>query len=376
MFHESEAPDQVVVSYHEGNLGDLGASERPRRLYPTPPDTVCFPVGGTGDGEAHNTLRAAIEAWRSEAPANALIEIRDNRTYDEQRLSLVLREGQRLEIRAAQGKRPLLRIVDYEASRDDAWRISGALDSGLILDGLLIASRRLHVRGTLGLMMLRHCTLVPGWGTAPEIAGQPAAPSLMMENAATNLRIQHSIVGPIHVRANELTNEPFALDVTDSVIDGGGGDAILGPGSIAAHLVMTIRRSTVLGRCTVHEIELAEDCIFTRRLAVARSQRGCIRFCYVPVRSRTPRRFECIPGALPDRDEAALAPVFVAAHYGQPGYCQLSPDCPPEIRRGASDQGEMGVFHNLFLPQREANLRARLAEYVPAAVDVDVIYTT
>jgi len=69
-------------------------------------------------------------------------------------------------------------------------------------------------------------------------------------------------------------------------------------------------------------------------------------------------------------------PVFVSLRYGQPGYCQLSRDCPPEIWRGASDQGELGVFHNLFQPHREANLRARLAEYVPAAVDIDVIYTT
>jgi hypothetical protein len=376
MFPEREAPDQVVVSYHEGALGAVGASERPRRISARTKERTYFPVGGDGDGEAHNTLRDAIEAWRGQQPTDALIEIRDGRTYDEQRLSLVLRENQRLEIRAAQAKRPLLRVVDYEASRDDAWRISGTRSSALVMDGLLIASRRLHVRGDLGSLLLRHCTLVPAWGTPPENAGQPAASSLMMADASTNVRIQHSIVGSIHVRDNELENEPLSLEITDSVVDGGGGDAILGPGSIAAHLVLTIRRSTVIGRSAVHEVSLAENCLFTRRILVARRQLGCMRFCYLPPRSRTPRRFECVPKAVLGGGEATLVPVFVSLRHGQPGYCQLSRDCPPDIWRGASDQGELGVFHNLFLPQREANLRARLAEYVPAATDVDVIYTT
>ncbi len=377
MFPEREVPNQVIASYHEGMLGNLGASERPRRLWNMPEGYKHILVGGE-DGEAHNSLRDAIEDWRSlqNPPQHTLIEICDSRSYDEQRLSLTLGEGQALHIRAAQGARPLLRIVDYESSRDDAWTITGAADSELVMDGLLIAARRLHVRGALGSLVLRHCTLVPGWATDTETGSQPASPSLMLDHAATAVRVQHSIVGAIHVRDNELENEPFSLEITDSVIDGGGGDAILGPGSIAAHTVLTIRRSTVIGRCAVHELLLAEDSLFTRRVMVARRQRGCVRFCYLPLTSRTPRRFECVPSVLPRDGEPILSPVFVTVRYGQPGYCQLGPDCPPEIWRGASDQGELGVFHNLFQPQREVNLRARLNEYVPAAVDVDVIYST
>jgi hypothetical protein len=33
----------------------------------------------------------------------------------------------------------------------------------------------------------------------------------------------------------------------------------------------------------------------------------------------------------------------------------------------------MGVFHDLFQPQRMANLRARLGEYTPAGIDAGVI---
>jgi hypothetical protein len=34
----------------------------------------------------------------------------------------------------------------------------------------------------------------------------------------------------------------------------------------------------------------------------------------------------------------------------------------------------MGVFHDLFNPQRTANLRARLAEYAPAGMEADILF--
>ncbi len=36
----------------------------------------------------------------------------------------------------------------------------------------------------------------------------------------------------------------------------------------------------------------------------------------------------------------------------------------------------MGVFHDLFQPQRIANLRARLAEYTPAGVNAGILLAT
>jgi hypothetical protein len=34
----------------------------------------------------------------------------------------------------------------------------------------------------------------------------------------------------------------------------------------------------------------------------------------------------------------------------------------------------MGVFHDLFQPQRAANLRARLDEFLPARLDAGIIF--
>ena len=47
-----------------------------------------------------------------------------------------------------------------------------------------------------------------------------------------------------------------------------------------------------------------------------------------------------------------------------------------EIVRGASDESEMGVFHDLFEPQRAANLRARLEEYTVAGFSTGIIFTS
>jgi hypothetical protein len=71
-----------------------------------------------------------------------------------------------------------------------------------------------------------------------------------------------------------------------------------------------------------------------------------------------------------------VRPQFVSMRYGTPTYCQLTTSCADEIRQGADDESEMGVFHNLYQPQRETNLRVRLDEYVPAGSDVGLIFAS
>lgn len=117
-----------------------------------------------------------------------------------------------------------------------------------------------------------------------------------------------------------------------------------------------------------------------------------MRFCYVPPGSRTPRRYECQPDQVikavaenitlssGERESASqteterVRPRFNSLRYGNATYCQLSEFCAEEIARGADDESEMGVFHDLYQPQRAANLRARLDEYTPAGTDAGVVY--
>jgi hypothetical protein len=76
------------------------------------------------------------------------------------------------------------------------------------------------------------------------------------------------------------------------------------------------------------------------------------------------------------RERLRVQPQFNSERYGAPTYCQLSDECADEIKRGADDESEMGVFHDLFQPQREANLLARLEEFTPAGTDVGIIHAT
>ena len=76
------------------------------------------------------------------------------------------------------------------------------------------------------------------------------------------------------------------------------------------------------------------------------------------------------------RARERVRPQFNSIRYGAAEYCQLAETCAEEIVRGASDESEMGVFHDLFLPQRTANLRARLEEHLPAGMQAGIIYAT
>jgi hypothetical protein len=169
----------------------------------------------------------------------------------------------------------------------------------------------------------------------------------------------------------ESENEPNPVVLTDSIVDSTSshGEAFSAAGARIAYANLIVRRCTVLGQVSAHVVELADNSIFSGKMAVARRQRGGLSSCYVPPGSRTPRRVRCV-------SDANLQPVFESVRYGTPSYCQLAERCPPEIRRGADDESEMGVFHDLFQPQRDASLRVRLEEFVPAGSEVGVIYVT
>ncbi|MBL8501388.1 MAG: hypothetical protein LZF64_09490 [Nitrosomonas sp.] len=227
------------------------------------------------------------------------------------------------------------------------------------------------------------------------------------EESETDTDTENSEVQPVRCEGavEEARLDPIRLCISDSIIDATNSnqEAIGGPGCPVGYAVLTIKRSTVLGQVQVHAIELGENCIFDGLVTVARRQYGCVRFSYVTPDSRTPSRYMCQPDLAEHQIEENLRrnsgisltsseieaaknatncerirvkPQFNSTHYGTPTYCQLALNCAQEIKRGADDESEMGVFHHLFQPQREANLRIRLDEYVPAGADVGVIFAS
>lgn len=391
-FPRRQAPDLGVwVTYHYGFSADLGGGEYERPL--------SQPAGATvyrvGEAEDLQRIWDALALWEKERPQHAVIEITDSGVYTEQ-LSLELGRGRSLQIRAAVGTRPVLRLLDWRTPRPDSLTVRGEGGSDLVLDGLMVTGRSVRILGGLATVTLRHCTLVPGWGLHGNCdPREPAEPSLELYDATGCIVIEHSIVGSIQVNQDEVRTDPLVIRVSDSVLDATSPEreALGAPGQLVAHVRLTVERSTVFGQVQVHAIDLAENSLFEGLIRVARRQIGCMRFCsYVPG-SRTPRRFHCQPdlveqaveeqggdaatrAVLRRRERDRVRPELTSVRYGTPGYCQLGDGCAPEILRGADDESEMGVFHDLFEPQRAANLRAHLDEHTPAGADAGLIFAS
>jgi hypothetical protein len=170
-----------------------------------------------------------------------------------------------------------------------------------------------------------------------------------------------------------VSEDPLDIHLRDSILDATGSDreALSAPDCRHAHAVLHLHRTTVIGEVRTHAVEIAENSVFTGKLHVARRGIGCLRYSYVPAGSRTPRRHRCQPDLTP-----GVRPLFAAVRYGTPWYGQLADRCPEEIRRGSDDGAETGAFHDLYRPQREDGLRARLAEYTPAGADAGIFFVT
>ncbi|GGT47792.1 hypothetical protein GCM10010271_60090 [Streptomyces kurssanovii] len=383
-FGSRSAPRQGVwVTYHYAFGDDTGGGEYPRER-DTSPAAEFYRVG---PGQRFQKIMDAYEEWRGDRRAGrcgpeGVIEITHSGAYQEQ-LDFDLERGDRLELRAAEGCRPVIRLLDWYSNRPDALNIRAQDDCPpgrdaprIVLDGLLITGRGLHVSGPVGAVVLRHCTLVPGWSLEPECdPHSPEEPSLVLERTTACVQIERSILGTIEVIGDEVNHDPLPIHIRDSLLDATGHDreALSAPDCRLAHAALHAHRTTVIGEVHTHAVEIGENSVFTGQMRVARRGVGCLRYSYVPPGSRTPRRHRCQPdlsGGEP------LRPLFTSERYGTPGYGRLSDACPPGIRRGADDGSEMGVFHDLYEPQREDSLRARLAEYTPAGTDAGIIPVT
>jgi hypothetical protein len=424
----------IKVSYHYGFSADIGGGEYQRQL--TQPElftlySVRKVAPGSGE-KTFTTIQEALERWQADKVTaqanyeqavtdeekgkaaqerlrlrNAVIEIGDSEVYIEREaLEIALQENESLQLRAANHTRPVMRMLDYTEGMD-ALNVSGEGGSRFTLDGLTVMGRGIQISkgngetpteydkpaskvnedNDLCAVTIRHCTLVPGWELHGNCEPRHTEPSLLLNYTSAHIRIEHSILGAIRVDADEVETEPVCLHISDSIIDATSKDlpALVSTTLPIAYAKLTIVRSTVIGEIHTHAIELAENCIFNSKVRVARRQQGCIRFSYLPPRSRAPRKYECQPDSViarikdKDKDEEMrealrVRPQFNSTRYGTPTYCQLSDTCADEIKRGADDESEMGVFHDLYQPQRAANLRARLDEYTPAGMEAGVIY--
>ena len=236
----------------------------------------------------------------------------------------------------------------------------------LILDGLLVEGKvtiESKPNEQLGSLKIYHCTL------------DPDKDGLKASSSNDNLRIiiKRSICGAI------LIQKIIAgLNIEESIIDNKNNKAIS-----VKNVDLVIEKCTIFGDTECRTIT-AGNSIFTGKINSKLLQTGCIRFSYVPDKSKTPRRFNCQPDlaiqkspkVLKDNIKSHLIPNFSSEIYGNFNYAQLSVTCADEIKTGADDGSEMGVFSFLKQPQREANLRTSLNEYLRFGLQAGLIFVT
>lgn len=375
----------VAASCHYGFNADLGGGEYPRAAtFAAAPDLQVVQVPGD-----YATIHDAL----AKIAGHGVVEIADSGIYTESvGLAIVVAANGHVELRAADSCHPTL-LLGAELT------VTGGASSSCDINGLLVAYAApaansalplalVHLPGVtanqLSRLGLKHCTLAPGWdlgGAVP--APATARPALLVEAEGVAITAQRCIVGGF------LVNGQSSASLSDSVVDAsertglayaGSADAAGSPPAPGGELVLS--GCTVVGRVYASLLRLVSNSIIRAALTkasaswqgplwAARKQEGCVRFSYLPAGAVLPRQFECVQEASDEPE-----PLFVSSHYGDPGYAKLFPSTPDAVRRGAEDAGEMGAFHFTRAPQIEADLRARLAEYVPAGLEFGIFYET
>lgn len=363
-----------TATFHHGQARRFGGGE-----YERVPEGQTLALQRTvADGAA---WQPALDDLRA---AGGRLLVQDSRAYAQTpalRLDGVVAPGvagHTLVVAARNGARPLL------AAGGDLLLEIGARGT-LVLDGLVIAGATLVLPAAADLeprtLVLRHCTLVPGRTLLP--AGDPATPgavSLRVEHPFTRIVIEDSVTGALLVHADA------ALEITGSVVDATDPAqvALAGPDAAGPGPELTVRDSTLVGLVHLRVLTLGSNTIFlgalgaappagwTAPLRVQRRQQGCVRFSWLPAGALTPRRHRCVG----DEGAPALRPQFTSRRWGDAAYGQLTAATPAAIRQGADDDGEIGVLHALAQPQREANLRIRLAEYLRFGLQAGIFHST
>jgi hypothetical protein len=368
-FPAGEAPAETVrVAWSYGFADDTGGGpyERAASLSDIAGQTTL----DVGEAEDFATVGDALAEWNLRGRPAAVIAIHDSHTYVET-IAATIPADSRLEIRAVNEQRPTL-LLAAEMS------IDGGTGSAFELNGLLIANHPLRIGGEVDGLRLTHVTFVPGRaldaGGAPQ---QPGQPSLILESPALEATISRCLLGPV------FSDENAEVTLADSVLDANARDvpayADLAGTDYGAPVVL--ERCTVIGSVLTRTLRLGDSSLFLGTVTAERRQEGCLRYSFVPVASRVPRRFECQPEVPEDADAAAalraqrrVEPRFSSLRYGDPRYCRLHWRSRDEILRGAADESAMGVFSGLQEPQREDALRTRLEEYLPVGLEAGILY--
>lgn len=377
-FPAGKLPAKVWVSYYYGCTSELGGGGYDREaelpLLEGDSATVYLHLDpGDPDGVLRQTLR-----FPSDGRRRLVIELPDSQSYAICPQSVPA--GMQLELRAKNRQRPLLSALaapDAPAAPVQpaaVWTVTLAEGASLTLNGLLLPCGLSLVPATIAPLVpattapllsaalsLVHCTLVPGNALT---AANPFA--------TLALSIQRSITGFLGPSFAGPADSGLVLTVSDSILDGAGANLQRAVQARSARM----QHVTVLGSVQVDVLSATSDSLFCGPVVAPGSKPGGVSSCYLQKDGLDLGRSVDLTKLSDFHCLTSPPPWFTSSQYGTPGYGQLHALCAPEIRRGASDEGELGALHNLYAAQREDNLLSCRDDYVRFGMTLNLFYAT
>lgn len=354
----------ILVTYAYGAPGLYGAGFQARTIDGPPTLTVARDAGRLPDMTLTGAVNTAVGL-----SAQPIVDYADNVTDPDAGL-ISLDPGAVVVVRAQDRRRPVL-------SSPLTVKVASGAAATLVLEGLLLGQGlRVTGGGAAGLtLILRHCTVRPPNGKA----------AIAWKGPSGALTLDHCLTGPV-----QLDLETVDATVSDSLIDGAGGVALTCG-------MLSLARSTVLGTVATRGVTLVENAIVTQDLTCRRTQDGCVRFSWLTRSSTTSQRYRCQPdlaaeaamdqaalddplldkpalNAVGDLRAAQVIPRFTSQDPDTDAYGQLATGVAAEIAAGADDGGEMGVFHDLYVTIREADLLHRVDQNLRIALEGGVLH--
>jgi hypothetical protein len=373
---DAAPPRQLRVNYCYGFPADIGGGPYDRTPNLPAFTRAAFPFFAAVGSAATPALEDAIGAWNLQSPGSTgLIVVPDFETYDINltgSTAVNVLAGSTLWIAAAQSGAAPIFSGSCAVLRGDIQ----VLGTGqLFLNGLWISgSVQIDEAASV---QFSDCTLVPGISlTRCGFPVQPGEPSIRALTPGASVSLLRTISGPVGAAEGATTR------ICSSVVDAGSSCAIA---YAAADLTsegadLHVEDSTVVGKVHVRTMELASNTIFLARKAkhdpwrasvwCSRKQAGCMRFCFIPADSITPRRYHCLPGD--NAQEATLRPQFITLRYGHPSYALLSGDVPMAVWTGADNGSQMGVYKILEETEAVRNVQLRVPEFLPFNLEAGV----
>jgi hypothetical protein len=380
-------PSRLLVNYTYGFGGFIGGGAYPRTCTPPARPTFVAQVGAP----LTPTLQSAVDAWNALAPGEIgviLLSGFQSIGADLTGVSAIsLPSTSQLWILAAE-----VHEDGIPSFNDSCTTLTGDIqvqgvqipgpDGEVLVPGALFVSG-LWISGSVEIagggcsVALMDCTLVPGIAlTRNGRPVEPGEPSLVATAVGVALTLSGCICGPVGIAPGG--SACMSSCIIDSCCPTN--VAYAGPDLASEGADVRIESCTVIGKVWTRTMQLASNSIFIARrprldpwdaaIWCSRRQAGCVRFCFVPNDSITPRRFRCLPDV--PGDEHALWPDFITLQYGDPSYAMLSGYVPMAVWTGADDGAEMGAFHATEETLGVRNVQLCAPEFLPLGLEAGI----